>query len=220
MKQILIEKSVLQSNDKIASESRKFFNEKKVFTINLLGSPGCGKTSLLEKVLTAMNSSWHVAIIEGDLYTAKDAARIAHYNTNVVQINTGGSCHLDASMIEKALPLIHMQDLDCLIIENIGNLVCPASYDLGEDMKIVVMSIAEGNDKPLKYPAMFQRASVVLLNKIDMLPLTDFNKEEFYQDIYSLNETIKVFEVSCRDGSGIDHFVKFLNDTIKAKKDL
>lgn len=160
-----------------------------------------------------------MAIIEGDLYTAKDAARIARCNTNVVQINTGGACHLDASMIYKALPHIDTKLLDFLVIENIGNLVCPASYDLGEAMKIVVMSVTEGNDKPLKYPSMFQRSSVVILNKIDLIQMTDFNKEEFYQDIYSLNEGIKVFEVSCKDGSGINHLLTFLMEAIKDKKD-
>ncbi|WP_069998691.1 hydrogenase nickel incorporation protein HypB [Cellulosilyticum sp. I15G10I2] len=220
MKQILVEKSVFESNNKIAALNKAFFNEQSIFTINLLGSPGSGKTSILENIIAAISSKWHMAIIEGDLYTAKDAERIACFNTNVVQVNTGGACHLDAPMIRKSLSHINTQDLDFLVIENIGNLVCPASYDLGEDMKIVIMSTTEGNDKPLKYPSMFQRASAVVLNKMDILPFTDFNKQEFYQDIYSLNETIKVFEVSCREGTGLNDFITFLTDAIKKKKDL
>ena len=220
MKQIVIEKSVLESNDKRAALNRTLFKTQKTFTINLLGSPGSGKTSILENIISLLSVKYHLAIIEGDLYTAKDADRIARYNTNVVQVNTGGACHLDASMIDKALLYINTLDLDLLIIENIGNLVCPASYDLGEDMKIVVMSVTEGNDKPLKYPSMFQRSSVVILNKMDMLSLTDFNTEEFHQDIYSLNETIKVFEVSCQDASGINNLIDFLMLAIKNKKDL
>ncbi|MDF2613790.1 MAG: hydrogenase accessory protein HypB [Clostridia bacterium] len=220
MKQIVIKKSVLESNDKIAAMNRTLFNSEHVFTINLLGSPGSGKTSILENIISKISCKYNLAVIEGDLYTAKDAARIARYNTNVVQVNTGGACHLDAPMIYKALPYINTTNLDFLVIENIGNLVCPASYDLGEDMKVVVMSVTEGNDKPLKYPSMFQRSHIVILNKTDMLSLTDFNKEEFYQDIYSLNETIKVFEVSCRDGSGLDQLIDCLMRAIKNKKDV
>lgn len=218
MKQVLIEKSVLESNDKLAALNRNFFNEQKIFTINLLGSPGCGKTSILENIIASISNDWHTAIIEGDLYTAKDALRIACHNANVVQINTAGACHLDAPMIAKSLSHIDTQNLDFLVIENIGNLVCPASYDLGEDIKMVVMSVTEGNDKPLKYPAMFQRSSAVILNKIDLLPFTDFNLEEFYRDIYSLNTSIKIFEVSCREGFGVESLSEFLKTAIKAKK--
>lgn len=218
MKQLLIEKNVFESNEKLAAENRIFFREKKIFTINLLGAPGSGKTSLLEKVLSTISPEFKTAVIEGDLFTAKDAARIARCNTNVVQVNTGGACHLEANMIRKALPCIDTEDLDFLVIENIGNLVCPASYDLGEDMKVVVMSIAEGNDKPLKYPSMFQRSSAVILNKMDMLHCTDFELEEFYHDIYSLNQDIKVFEVSCREAKGLDKLTKYLTAAIKNKK--
>lgn len=218
MKQIIIDKSVLKNNDKIASKTRQLLNDKKICTINLLGSPGSGKTSLLEKIIVNIKKQYNIAVIEGDLYTVKDAKRIENHNIDVVQLNTNGACHLDASMVEKALTHVNIDNLDFLVIENVGNLVCPASYDLSEDMKVLVMSITEGNDKPLKYPSMFQRSSVIILNKIDIIDFTDFDKDEFYRDIYSLNKDIKVFEVSCRDSEGIDDLSDYFIEKIKEKK--
>ncbi len=219
MKVINIEKSVLKNNDEIAKKTREFLNTNKIFTINLLGSPGAGKTSLLERIIDNISKNNKMAVIEGDLYTSKDAKRIAKHNIDVLQVNTQGACHLDASMIEKSLKHIDTNELDFLVIENVGNLVCPASYDLSEDIKVVVMSVTEGNDKPLKYPSMFQRSSVVILNKIDMIELTDFDKEEFYKDIYSLNKDIKVFETSCRNNDGIKCFSDYLIEEINKKND-
>lgn len=217
MKRITIEKDVLKNNNEIAKINRDFLNKNNIFTINLLGSPGAGKTSILEKIIENIKVNYNMAVIEGDLYTTKDAMRIEKHNIEVLQVNTGGACHLDAAMIEKSLNCINTDELDFLVIENIGNLVCPASYDLSEDMKVVVMSVTEGNDKPLKYPSIFQRSSVVILNKIDMLELTDFDKEEFYNDIYSLNKDIKVFEVSCRNNDGLINLSNYLIEKIEAK---
>lgn len=217
MKRITIEKDVLKNNNEIAKRNRDFLNKNNIFTINLLGSPGSGKTSILEKIIENIKVNYNMAVIEGDLYTTKDAMRIEKHNIEVLQVNTGGACHLDAAMIEKSLNCINTDELDFLVIENIGNLVCPASYDLSEDMKVVVMSVTEGNDKPLKYPSIFQRSSVVILNKIDMLELTDFDKEEFYNDIYSLNKDIKVFEVSCRNNDGLINLSNYLIEKIEAK---
>lgn len=217
MKRITIEKDVLKNNNEIAKRNRDFLNKNNIFTINLLGSPGSGKTSILEKIIENIKVKYNMAVIEGDLYTTKDAMRIEKHNIEVLQVNTGGACHLDAAMIEKSLNCINTDELDFLVIENIGNLVCPASYDLSEDMKVVVMSVTEGNDKPLKYPSIFQRSSVVILNKIDMLELTDFDKEEFYNDIYSLNKDIKVFEVSCRNNDGLINLSNYLIEKIEAK---
>lgn len=217
MKRITIEKDVLKNNNEIAKRNRDFLNKNNIFTINLLGSPGAGKTSILEKIIENIKVNYNMAVIEGDLYTTKDAMRIEKHNIEVLQVNTGGACHLDAAMIEKSLNCINTDELDFLVIENIGNLVCPASYDLSEDMKVVVMSVTEGNDKPLKYPSIFQRSSVVILNKIDMLELTDFDKEEFYNDIYSLNKDIKVFEVSCRNNDGLINLSNYLIEKIEAK---
>ena len=218
MKRITIEKDLLKNNNDIAERNREFLKNNNIFTINLLGSPGAGKTSVLEKIIDSIKVNYNMAVIEGDLYTTKDAMRIEKHNIDVLQVNTGGACHLDASMIEKSLKYINTDKLDFLVIENIGNLICPACYDLSEDIKVLVMSVTEGNDKPLKYPSMFQRSSVVILNKIDMLELTDFDKEEFYKDIYSLNKDIKVFEVSCRNNTGVKELNNYIINKIKAKK--
>ena len=220
MKRITIEKDLLKNNNDIAKRNREFLKDNNIFTINLLGSPGGGKTSILEKIIDNIKIDYKMAVIEGDLYTTKDAMRIEKHNIDVVQVNTGGACHLDASMIEKSLRYINIDKLDFLVIENIGNLVCPAPYDLSGDIKVLVMSVTEGNDKPLKYPSMFQRSSVVILNKIDMLELTDFDKEEFYKDIYLLNKDIKVFEVSCRNNIGIKELNDYIINQIKYKKSL
>lgn len=218
MKRITIEKDVLKNNNDIAKRNREFLKNNNIFTINLLGSPGAGKTSVLEKIIDNITLNYNMAVIEGDLYTTKDAMRIEKHNIDVLQVNTGGACHLDASMIQKSLNYINTQQLDFLVIENIGNLVCPASYDLSEDIKVLVTSVTEGNDKPLKYPSMFQCSSVVILNKIDMLELTDFDKEEFYKDIYSINRDIKVFEISCRSNEGIKELSDYFINRIKNKK--
>ncbi|TCO74627.1 hydrogenase nickel incorporation protein HypB [Marinisporobacter balticus] len=217
MKQILIQKNILKNNDAIAIKNRKILNEQGVFTINLLGSPGSGKTSILEQIIKHTKEKVNMAVIEGDLYTTKDAQRIQKHLVDVVQVNTGGACHLDASMVEQALEHIDMSDLDFLVIENVGNLVCPAAYDLSEDIKITVMSVTEGNDKPLKYPSMFQRSKAIILNKIDMIGLTDFDMEMFYKDIASLNDDIKIFEVSCREEEGIEELCKYLKCQINHK---
>lgn len=218
MKQILIQKDILKDNDNIASKNREILNSKGVFTVNLLGSPGSGKTSVLELIIKNIKEKVNMAVIEGDLYTTKDAQRIENHNINVIQVNTGGACHLDASMIEQALKHINLNNLEFLVIENVGNLVCPASYDLSEDMKITVMSVTEGNDKPLKYPSMFQRSSVVILNKIDIIDYTDFSIDDFYRDIKALNENIKIFKVSCTTEEGIDELSEYLESQVNSKR--
>ena len=220
MKRIIIEKDLLKNNNEMAKKNRNLLQENNIFTINLLGSPGAGKTSILEKIIDNIKINYNMAVIEGDLYTDKDAMRIEKHNIDVLQVNTGGACHLDASMIERSLSYIDTNKLDFLVIENIGNLVCPASYDLSEDIKVLVMSVTEGNDKPLKYPSIFQRSSVVILNKIDMIELTDFNKEEFYNDIYSINRNIKVFETSCRNTTGIKELTDYIINKIENKKSI
>ena len=218
MKSLLIKKNILEDNDKVAGEIRERLKEKKVFAINLLGSPGAGKTTVLEKVIENLKNKYKMAVIEGDLYTSKDGERIEKHNIDVIQVNTGGGCHLDATMINRALENIKCDDLEFLVIENVGNLVCPASYDLSEDMKVVVMSVTEGNDKPLKYPSMFQRASLVILNKVDIINFTDFNKEEFYRDLNLLNKDLKVLEVSCRENIGLKELSNYFEEQIEKKK--
>lgn len=218
MKQIIVENGIAINNEELAKKNKEFFNNNKIFTINLLGSPGAGKTRLIEKLIGNIKPAYNMAVIEGDLYTAKDAMRIGKQNIEVIQLNTGRISNLDASMISTSIKHLDTNNLDFLIIENIGNLVIPDSYDLSEDMKIVVMSVTEGNDKPLKYPAMFKSSSVVILNKIDLIDSTDFDKNEFYRDVKALNKDIKVFEVSCREGIGIDEVSKYLKEHIRNKK--
>ncbi|WP_066496884.1 hydrogenase nickel incorporation protein HypB [Abyssisolibacter fermentans] len=218
MKQILIQTNILKNNDDIARKNRQRLNDQKIFTINLLGSPGSGKTSILEQIIKHIKPKVNMGVIEGDLYTTKDAQRIEKHNVNVIQVNTGGICHLDASMVQHALQYLDIDYLDFLVIENVGNLVCPAAYDLGGDMKITVMSVTEGNDKPLKYPFMFQISSVIILNKVDIIDFTDFDIEEFYKDIKSLNEEIQIYEVSCKTGQGIEELSKYFESKINCKK--
>lgn len=218
MKQIIVENDIAINNEELAKKNKEIFNNNKIFTINLLGSPGAGKTRLIEKLIGNIKPAYNMAVIEGDLYTAKDAMRIGKHNIEVIQLNTGRISNLDASMISTSLKHLDTNNLDFLIIENIGNLAIPDSYDLSEDMKIVVMSVTEGNDKPLKYPAMFKSSSVVILNKIDLIDSTDFDKNEFYRDVKALNKDIKVFEVSCREGIGIDEVSKYLKEHIRNKK--
>jgi hydrogenase nickel incorporation protein HypB len=218
MKQITVKKDILKNNNSIANKNRGLLNEKKIFTMNLLGSPGAGKTSVLEQIIDDMKDEINMSVIEGDLYTTKDAQRIENKGVDVIQVNTGGACHLDAAMIKEAMDSIDIDNLEFLVIENVGNLVCPASYDLSEDIKVTVMSTTEGNDKPLKYPSMFQRSQVIILNKIDILEFTNFDTDEFYKDIKSLNEEAKVFEISCRTEEGIPELCSYLRNLINLKR--
>lgn len=218
MKQIIVNKNEYTNNDELARENRKLLDKSEIFTINLLGSPGSGKTCLLEKLIENIKKYYTISVIQGDLYTAKDAMRIEKHNVDVIQLNTGGLCYLDASMISTALNNLDINKLDFLAIENIGNLAFPMEYDLSEDMKIVVISTTEGNDKPFKYPLMFKSASVVVLNKLDIIEHTNFDVNEFYRDIRILNKDIKVFEVSCKDNRGIEELSDFLKGKIREKK--
>lgn len=217
MKSIEVKKRILQSNTEFAEKNRRLLREKGVVTLNIFGSPGAGKTSILEKVIKNMKDKVSIGVIEGDLYTTKDGERIEGQGIPVVQINTCGACHLDAAMVEESIQAMNIDKLDLLFIENIGNLVCPASYDLGEDKRITVLSIAEGNDKPLKYPFIFKQSDAVVLNKMDIINFTDFNLDEFYEDIYSLNKNIKVFLVSARSGDGIGEFCDYLSKQLVRK---
>lgn len=218
MKQLNLKKNILGNNDELANANRKYFQEKGIFAINLLGSPGAGKTSVLERILSEMKEELEMAVIEGDLYTAKDAERIKKHGIPVLQVNTGGGCHLDAAMVKESLNHIDTNALDFLIIENVGNLVCPASYDLSEDMKVTVLSITEGNDKPLKYPSMFQKSEVLIVNKMDLLEYTNFSMDELYRDIRSLNADMEIFEISCTTGEGLEELQDFFKQKISEKR--
>ena len=206
---------ILEANDRIAADNRKIFDGAGVFVVNLMSGPGAGKTSLLERTLAA-KGGLRIGVVEGDIAGSDDAERIEKYGAPVVQINTGGACHLDANMISDVLGDLPLGELDVLFIENVGNLVCPAEFKVGEDMKVMLLSIAEGHDKPLKYPLMFQESSALVLNKIDLLPHTDVDVEKIRKDALSLNTGLRIFEVSCRTGAGIDEWVAWLAG--KAKK--
>lgn len=203
-------KNILGANDEIAAQNRQMFSERGVVVMNLMGSPGSGKTTLLEQTLTRLADKIKIAVIEGDLFTAKDAERIERAGVDVIQINTAGGCHLDAAMIQKACASLDLAAIDLLIVENVGNLVCPAEFDIGENFKAVVLSITEGDDKPLKYPLIFKESEVVLLNKIDLLPFTNFDLSAARTDLTTLHPTIKIFETSCTSGAGLDDWAAWL----------
>lgn len=209
---------ILGKNDQIAAENQVFFAEKKIFALNLLGSPGAGKTSLLEKTMAALKDELRMAVIEGDLFTSKDADRIAKYNVPVIQINTSGGCHLDAAMVQKVLREMDLDALDLLVIENVGNLVCPAEFNVGEDLKGVVLSITEGDDKPLKYPLVFKESAITVLNKVDILPYTNFDMDGAKKDIRMLHPSAQIIEVSCTQGTGLDEWYDWLRQQVQAKK--
>ena len=202
---------ILEANDRIAEENRKRFDDAGVYVVNLMGAPGAGKTSLLERTIRELKPYVKIGVIEGDIVGQDDADRIGALGIPVVQINTGGACHLDANMINEVLDDMPLKELDMLIIENVGNLVCPAEFRVGEDMKMMVLSVAEGHDKPLKYPLMFRESSALVLNKIDLLPYVNTDINKMRNDSLALNPKLKIFEVSCATGAGIDQWAQWLN---------
>jgi hydrogenase nickel incorporation protein HypB len=205
---------ILEANDRIALENRKMFDSAGVFVINLMSGPGAGKTSLLERTL-AGNTGLKIGVVEGDIAGTDDAERVQKFGAPVVQINTGGACHLDANMIREVLADLPLEGLDILFIENVGNLVCPAEFKVGEDMKVMILSVAEGHDKPLKYPLMFQESSALVLNKIDLVPYTDVDIAKIRRDALSLNPRLNIFEVSCRTGQGLAEWTGWLKEQAK-----
>jgi hydrogenase nickel incorporation protein HypB len=212
---ITVERKVLEKNDEIARRNRALFQERGLFVINLVSSPGSGKTSILERTLEQFNKRLTVAVIEGDVQTDFDAQRIARYDAPVVQIVTNGGCHLDAKLVEDALRSLDLHGINLLIIENVGNLVCPSNYDLGEAMKVVVASTTEGDDKPLKYPAMFQNASVLIINKVDLLPYVNCRLDALRDNALKINPSLKVFETSCTTNAGIAEWCSWLEQNVR-----
>lgn len=217
MVQVRLESQILGANELLARKNRSLFSHQGVLVINLMSSPGSGKTTLLEKTIEFLDGELKLGVIEGDLYTDQDARRIEQKGVQVIQINTEGACHLDAGMVGKAFEDLAGENPDLLFIENVGNLVCPAEFDLGEDFKAVVISTTEGNDKPLKYPLIFREARVILLNKIDLLPYTDFSLERFREDLALINPTAPVFFVSSRNGDGIQEWKEWLLSQVRGK---
>ncbi|NCO84055.1 MAG: hydrogenase accessory protein HypB [Nitrospirae bacterium CG_4_10_14_3_um_filter_44_29] len=207
---------ILEANDRIAAENRRLFDEAGVYVINLMSGPGAGKTSLLERTIKELSGKIKTAVIEGDIAGAADAERIGSLGVPVIQINTGGACHLDANMINEVLESLPLKETDLLFVENVGNLVCPAEFNIGEDMKAMILSITEGDDKPLKYPLMFQESSALLLNKIDLLPYTNVSVKKIRKDAMSLNPALRIFEVSCKTGKGIAEWADWLTKKVKS----
>ena len=197
-------------------ENRKLFDEKKIYVINLMSSPGAGKTSLVEKTIMALKDRYRIAVIEGDIQDTYDADRVAALGIPAVQINTGGACHIDGNMIREALPALDLDKIDLLIGENVGNLVCPAEFKIGENAKVMILSTPEGADKPAKYPLMFQESAVLIINKIDLAPYVDFDLEKAKRDALTLNRNLKIFEVSCKTGQGLENWVQWLAGQIEA----
>ena len=216
--QVQVKTNVLAKNDAIAESLQQLFKEKNIFVFNLLGSPGAGKTSLLEATLDDLKKDYRLAVIEGDLFTAKDAERIHELGVPVIQINTVGGCHLDAQMIQDALGDLNLDELDMIIIENVGNLVCPAEFEIGESMKVTVLSVTEGEDKPLKYPLIFKESKAILINKIDLLPYVPFKKDKAIQDIRNLNPTGEIFEVSCTAHNGLEPWLTWLHAQLESNR--
>ncbi|MGC2300004.1 MAG: hydrogenase nickel incorporation protein HypB [Acidobacteriaceae bacterium] len=209
---VRVEQKVLNENQRIALDLRRRFEQNAILCLNLISSPGSGKTTLLESTLAAFRPEEKVAVLTGDLQTENDARRLMRYGFPVQQIVTGGVCHLDGKMIERALEKWSLENIDVLFIENVGNLVCPSSYDLGEEAKIVLLSVAEGEDKPLKYPSIFHKASLLLLTKIDLLPYVPFDIEAAKTYARQVNPPIQIIEVSCATGKGMDEWRAWLAD--------
>lgn len=218
MVQVKMASNLLGANELLARQNRSLFSAKALLVINLMSSPGSGKTTILERTIEILHGSQRIGVIEGDLYTDQDALRIEKKGVEVVQINTEGACHLDAGMVGKAFRQLPSAEFDLIFIENVGNLVCPAEFDLGEEFKAVVISTTEGNDKPLKYPLIFHQARVVILNKVDLLPYTDFSLDRFREDLAQINPSAEVFIVSGRTGEGIENWSKWLLEEVEKKK--
>ncbi|MBT3311387.1 MAG: hydrogenase nickel incorporation protein HypB [Desulfobacterales bacterium] len=219
--EIKVAQKMLDANDEMARHNRLLFKEKNVFVINIMSSPGSGKTTLLEKTLGRIQPDINCGIIVGDICTKNDAERILKTGAPAIQINTdafGGECHLSAGSIEKAASDFNLEEMDLLIVENVGNLVCPAEFDIGEDVRVVVLSVTEGEDKPLKYPLMFRESSLALLNKIDLLPYLDYDIGLTKKYITRINAEMPVIEISSKTLEGFDQWIEWLKNRIIQKK--
>jgi len=207
---VQIVKDILSANEQIALENRRLFDEKGIFVLNVMAAPGAGKTSLIECTIGLLRDRFRIGVIDGDLASTIDADRSARLGIPAVQINTGGACHLDANMIRSALPKLPPDEIDLLFIENVGNLICPTGFALGEHLKVMISSTPEGDDKPYKYPGMFSAVDVLLLNKVDLLALLEFDVAYFRRGVEALNPDVAFFPVSCKTGEGVDEWVEWL----------
>ncbi len=216
--EIDISRPILDRNERLAAENRILFDEAGVFVLDLMASPGAGKTSTILATIAALRDRYSIAVIEGDIASNVDAEKIAAHGIPAVQINTGGACHLESDMIRRALDTLTLDTLDLIIVENVGNLVCPTEFYLGEDAKVMILSVPEGHDKPYKYPGIFQITEAVVLNKYDTIEIFDFNEDEFRSVVRSLNPTAPVFPISATKGDGVAQWAEWLADRIEAAR--
>ena len=214
--EIKIMKNILDRNQHRAEEVRKMLLSKNLLMVNIISSPGAGKTTLLERTCEVLGPKFRIGVIEGDITTDRDAQRLKKYNIPIVVINTEGGCHLDSHSIFKVLDSFDLDNLDVLFVENVGNLICPSQFDLGENFKIAVVSTTEGDDKPEKYPMLFREARAVILNKIDLIPYTNFNLTDFKSDLKMINARVSLFEVSCTRGDGLEMWFDWIGEKIKS----
>jgi len=209
--------NILDANDQMANRNRQVLDKEGVLAINIMSSPGAGKTSLILQTIARLKERVRIAVIEGDIASTIDADKIGKEEVSVVQINTGGACHLDANMVSNALDSLSLEDTDLLLIENVGNLVCPAEFKTGAHKRMMLLSVPEGDDKPYKYPLMFTESEVIVINKIDLLPLLDFDITAFHQAVTGLNPNVKIFQVSCKTGEGIEEWVSWLESELRGR---
>lgn len=215
--EVKILENILGTNDALAAENAELFAKKRVFVLNLMASPGAGKTTFILKNIERLGKDLSIAVIEGDIASQVDAEKIREQGTPSVQINTGGACHLEADMIKKAVSHVDLESTDLLIIENVGNLVCPAEFKLGEDLKVMILSVPEGDDKPLKYPLIFSEVDALVVSKIDALPLFDFSLDRLREVVSKMNKNAEIFPLSCKTGEGVDAWIDWLRERVKQK---
>lgn len=206
---------ILDKNDKLAAELRQRFADNHVYVVDLLASPGSGKTSTILATIDALRDEFNIAVIEGDIASNVDAAKISKQGIPAVQINTGGACHLESAMLKRAIDVLDLERLDLIIIENVGNLVCPIDFDLGENVKVMILSVPEGDDKPLKYPGIFQASQAVILNKVDTMPVFDFDEAAFREAVTNLNPTAPIFPIAATKGQGVDEWAAWLAERVR-----
>jgi hydrogenase nickel incorporation protein HypB len=216
-RRIPVVENILSANERLAADNRDLLEQYNIFAINLMASPGAGKTSLIERTIRGLSRKLRLAVVDGDVATSIDAERAAAAGAVAVQINTGGNCHLDAPMLHKALTQIDLQEVDLLLVENVGNLICPASFELGTHKSVLVASIPEGDDKPYKYPAMYRGVDALVINKIDLHPYIDFDMEYFRRGVEVLNPGLITFPLSCRTGEGLEDWLDWIIQQVKAK---
>ncbi|MFC2070796.1 hydrogenase nickel incorporation protein HypB [Chloroflexota bacterium] len=216
--EIKVLKGILDANEAIAARNRDRLDRDDTLTVNVMSSPGAGKTSLVLQIIEKLKPEIKIAVIEGDIASSVDADKVSKHGVPVIQINTEGGCHLDANMIENALNNLSLGEIDLLLIENVGNLVCPAEFALGEHCKVMLLSTPEGDDKPYKYPLMFTESDVILVNKIDLLPYLDFNTDAFTSVVTGLNPDVKIYPISCKTGEGMETWFLWLKNEIKQIK--